>query len=80
MSKSPFTFFYYINTCKSDRNVAQFWECFGDKVNDIPEDVVSSIKIMNVLNISSRDQRKFRIFHNAYMGYFAEKIQKDFVC
>lgn len=72
MSKSPFTFLYYINHYKSD-NINKFLTNFD--INILSDDLYSSKQLIKILEINSNN--KFGIFQKVYMDYFKEKLNKN---
>lgn len=71
MSILPFTFYNYIMT-SNNRDVENFKEVFKNRLEKIPDKIVSSRMLMILLNIESREE--YDIFRNVYMEYFKKKV------
>lgn len=72
MTKSLFTFFYYITHYNSD-NISNFLTHFNEDLNILPDNICSSKYLLKTLKIDSN--KGFKIFQNAYMDYFKEKLE-----
>lgn len=72
MTRSEFTFYYYIMQ-NDTYNIRIFMEYFGSKIENISDDIMSSKKLINVLDIQTVDA--FKIFREVYLDYFKEKIK-----
>lgn len=72
MSKSPFTFLYYIHHYKSD-NINNFLNNFD--ISMLSDNLYSSKQLIKTLDINTHN--KFGIFQKVYMDYFKEKLYKN---
>lgn len=70
MSKTQFTFLYYIKYYNNS-NIDKFLEIFN--IDNLPDHLYSSKNIIKLLDIKTR--RDFYIFQNVYMDYFKEKLK-----
>jgi hypothetical protein len=71
MSVLPFTFYNYVMEL-SDNEVEKFKKIFQNRLEKIPDKIVSSRVLMILLDIQSREE--YDIFRNVYMGYFKKKV------
>jgi hypothetical protein len=70
MSVEPFTFYYFLMK-NSSPNVNAFKAHYHDKVELLPDKIVSSKKLMEILQIETSVD--FVTFHRAFMEYFKAK-------
>jgi hypothetical protein len=74
MSRTSLSFNEYIsNNLNKSQNIKTFIELFESDMHNLPDKVVSSKRLMSILNVDTPS--KFAIFQNAFMEYFAEKIR-----
>jgi hypothetical protein len=71
MSVLPFTFYNYIMSSKNG-DVKKFKEIFGDRIEKMPDKIVSSRMLMMLLEVELREE--YDIFRNVYMEYFKKKV------
>lgn len=71
MPIEKFSFPYYIRHNKSE-NIERFINVFNDKLDNIPENTVSSRMVMKCLNLDTT--QKYQVFQNAYMDFFKAKL------
>ena len=74
MSILPLTFYNYIFRISSSDITDRFKHHFGDRLEQLPDKVVSSKYIINNLSIS--DQKDLCLFKDAFMEYFRYKCQR----
>lgn len=72
MTKSLFTFFYYIKHYDTD-NISNFLIHFNKDLDKLPDNICSSKYLLKTLKIDTN--KGFRIFQNVYMEYFKEKLE-----
>lgn len=70
-----FSFKYYLTNYENTETY-NFKDCFKEKINILPEKIVSSKKILKLLEINENFEKK--IFQNAFSKYFKEKILKNY--
>lgn len=68
MSREKLTFYSYITNYNTN-NIDTFLELFGNTIEKIPDKMVSSNYIIQLLNINS-NTIYFRAFQNVFMDYF----------
>lgn len=80
------TFYNYIKNNTSD-NITRFKITFSDKIDELPDKVVSSkylIKHLGTLNFSGQGTLpmscvEFKIFQNVYLDYFRVKFDRMYI-
>jgi hypothetical protein len=78
------TFYNYIKNNTSD-NITRFKTTFSDKINELPDKVVSSKYLIKHLGISVRQGTlsmscvEFKIFQNVYLDYFRVKFDRMYI-
>lgn len=82
------TFYNYIKNNTSD-NITRFKTTFSDKINELPDKVVSSKYLIKHLGISVWQGRRqgtlsmscveFKIFQNVYLDYFRVKFDRMYI-
>lgn len=70
-----FSFKYYLKNYENAETY-NFKDCFKEKINMLPEKIVSSKKILELLDINDNFEKK--IFQNVFSKYFKEKILKNY--
>ena len=70
------TFYNYITNNTSD-NITIFKTTFSDKINELPDKVVSSKYLIKHLGISMSCV-EFKIFQNVYLDYFRVKFDRTY--
>jgi hypothetical protein len=55
-----------------DGDVKKFKEIFGDRIEKMPDKIVSSRMLMMLLEVELREE--YDIFRNVYMEYFKKKV------
>jgi hypothetical protein len=68
MSRDKLTFYRYITNYNS-ANIDKFIELFENTIEKIPDRMVSSKYIIELLNINT-NTIQFRAFQNVFMDYF----------
>lgn len=74
MSRTSLSFNEYIsNNMNKSQSIKNFIELFEPDMHNLPDKVVSSKRLMNILKVDT--PIKFSTFQKAFMEYFAEKIR-----
>lgn len=76
MSILPFTFYSYIMS-SNDNEVEKFKKIFQNRLEKMPDKIVSSRVLMILLDIESREE--YNIFRNVYMEYFKKKVMDNII-
>ena len=76
MSILPFTFYSYIMS-SNDNEVEKFKKIFQNRLEKMPDKIVSSRVLMILLDIESREE--YNIFRNVYMEYFKKKVMGNII-
>lgn len=76
MSFLPFTFYSYIMS-SNDNDVEKFKKFFKNRLEKMPDKIVSSRVLMILLDIESREE--YNIFRNVYMEYFKKKVMGNII-
>lgn len=76
MSILPFTFYSYIMS-SNDNEVEKFKKIFQNRLEKMPDKIVSSRVLMILLDIESREE--YNIFRNVYMEYFKKKVTGNII-
>ena len=71
MSIEIYTFYNYINSNVSN-NITNFKNLFCDKINKLPDKIVSSKYLIKHLDIQTNVE--FIIFQNTFLDYFKSKL------
>lgn len=71
MSKA-LSFYYYLQYNPESQYVKDFCETFKDNLDILPKHIVSSKKIITLLQIHSFNQ--FKIFSNVFNQYYKSKL------
>lgn len=71
MSIEIYTFYNYINSNVSN-NITNFKNLFSDKINKLPDKIVSSKYLIKHLDIQTNVE--FIIFKNTFLDYFKSKL------
>lgn len=71
MSIEIYTFYNYINSNVSN-NITNFKNLFSDKINKLPDKIVSSKYLIKHLDIQTNVE--FIIFQNTFLDYFKSKL------
>lgn len=80
MSITAFTFYNYImssNNNDNDNDIERFKKVFQNRLEKIPDKIVSSRVLMILLDIESREE--YEIFRNVYMEYFKKKVSGNII-
>lgn len=65
------TFYNYLTNNKTERTEL-FKKVFGDKIYNLPENIVSSKIILKTLNV--KNDYEFKVFQNVFLDYFKDKL------
>lgn len=78
MSITAFTFYNYImSSNNNDNDIERFKKVFQNRLEKIPDKIVSSRVLMILLDIESREE--YEIFRNVYMEYFKKKVSGNII-
>ena len=70
-----FSFKHYL-TNYENTEICNFKHYFQEKINSLPNKVISSKQIFKLLDINGEFEK--RIFQNAFFEYFKEKIKNNY--
>jgi hypothetical protein len=73
MSIEIYTFYNYINSNVSN-NITNFKNVFSDKINKLPDKIISSKSLIKHLDIKTNVE--FKIFKNTFLDYFKSKLNR----
>jgi hypothetical protein len=68
MPRDKLTFYCYVTNYNTN-NINKFLELFENRIGKIPDKIISSKYIIQILNINSNTVY-FRAFQNVFMDYF----------
>lgn len=73
MSIETYTFYNYINSNVSN-NITSFKNVFSNKINKLPDKIISSKSLIKHLDIKTN--LEFKIFKNTFLDYFKSKLNR----
>lgn len=73
MSIETYTFYNYINSNVSN-NITSFKNVFSNKINKLPDKIISSKSLIKHLDIKTNVE--FKIFKNTFLDYFKSKLNR----
>ena len=68
----PISFYYYLKYNEDCNDIQLFYKTFENKLSLLPKNIVSSKKIMKILEIQSPIE--FQIFTNVFNQYYKFKL------
>jgi|694.fasta_scaffold38793_4 hypothetical protein len=68
----PISFYYYLKYNEDSYDIQLFYKTFENKLSFLPKNIISSKKIIKILEIQSNIQ--FEIFTNVFNQYYIFKL------